>query len=763
VQGHDDQAADADASPRALRKQALIAYGVAAAASMLAGFVLLRLWRADLRVPFDYHGDALYFEMVVKAVVDHGWFLTNPNLGAPGVLAMHDFPSADSLHLLIIKVMSWVSSDWALIYNLYFLLGFPLITMSALAVFRHFRVAYVPALAASLLFAFLPSRLLMGEVHYFLSIFYEVPLAILVALWVAGDDPPLDWRRRRGRTLAAIAICLLVAGTGVYYAFFAGALIALGGIWGALRRRAPRNALAGLMLTGVIMTGLGLQGIPNVAYHLKHGANAEAATRQIQEAEVFGLRVAQLLLPATEHRVPVLRQLKRRYDAAAPFPGESSTSSLGVVGGVGFLVLLGTLLLPVGEGRPRRDLWRALGVLNLLALLIATTGGFGSLFALLVTPDIRTYLRMHVFIGFLALFAVVLLLERLASRVGRGRAAAACAVVLAIGIFDQVTPLAVRDYARVKSFYVGDAALVRGIEAAMPARAMILELPYQVFPEGGPSTGGLPLDYKPLRPSFHSRSLHWSYPAMRGRPVDAWAQRIAALPPADLVRAASEAGFDGILINRKGYTDHGAKIEAALLEILGPSAARAVAAEHAFFSLVEHNRQALAAVPPEERARRRELAAHTLFLRWTGGFYAAESGPHGPFRWSSGTGDIVIDNSASFDRLVTLSLQVKTADPPTTLTMGGDLLAETATVGAAGLPITRTLRLAPGLHTISMSAEGKPAYAPWDPRRLVWRVENVGFAELPSPAPPSLAPPSPAPPSSAPPSLAPPPPPPVPP
>src|SRR5262249_21782656 len=151
--------------------------------------------------------------------------------------------------------------------------------------------AYAPALAGSLLYAFLPSRLIIGEGHYFLYIFYQVPLAILVALWAAGDDPPIGWRRGRRRTLTAIAICALIAGTGIYYACFAGALIALGGIWGAARRRSARNALAGLMLTGAIATGLGLQAVPNVVYHWRHGSNSAVAAREPREAEVNGMRI----------------------------------------------------------------------------------------------------------------------------------------------------------------------------------------------------------------------------------------------------------------------------------------------------------------------------------------------------------------------------------------------------------------------------------------------------------------------------------------
>src|SRR5262249_30104437 len=150
-------------------------------------------------------------------------------------------------------------------------------------------------------------------------------------------------------------------------------------------------------------------------------------------------------------------------------------------------------------------------------------------FALLVTPEIRNYARMHVFVGFLGLFASVLLLERLTGRWPR-LGIAACLLVLAIGLIDQVTPPAVRQYAQVKARYDGDAAFVRAIEAAMPARAMIFQLPYQSFPEGIPTGGGTSPEYLPLSPYLHSRSLHWSFAAMRGRSVDVWAERVSALP-----------------------------------------------------------------------------------------------------------------------------------------------------------------------------------------------------------------------------------------
>ncbi|HWJ56963.1 MAG TPA: hypothetical protein VNR90_12085, partial [Vicinamibacterales bacterium] len=328
-------------------------YAAVALAALVEAVIVLRLWRADLRVPFNVRGDSVFFEMMVKAVVDHGWYLTNPQLGAPGVLTLHDFPQADALHLLVIKVMTLFSSDWALLFNIYYLLGFPLIAVSALAVLRHFRVAAPPAFAASLLYAFLPSRLLVGEAHFYLAIYYQVPLAILVALWVAGEEPPLlvpgerPWRPRlalrRRRSLAAIAIALLVSGTGVYYAFFAGVLIAVAGVWTALDRRSPRHALAAAAVCAVIVAGLGVQSVPTLLYVHRAGTNPAPAHRPVGEAETYALKIAPMLLPVNGHRIAALSDLKYRYDRASATAPEVSATSLGVVGAAGFLILLGFL------------------------------------------------------------------------------------------------------------------------------------------------------------------------------------------------------------------------------------------------------------------------------------------------------------------------------------------------------------------------------------------------------------------------------------
>jgi phosphoglycerol transferase len=703
-----------------------------AALSILAAVLMLQLWKANLRVPFDYGGDALLMALWLKTIVDHGWSLVNPSLGAPGGLDLHDFPpQADHLHLLIIKMMSWLSSDWALLLNVYFLLGFALIAGSSFVVLRHFRVALGPAVVASLLYAFLPCRLLKGEVHLYLDTFFQVPLGILVALWVCSDDPPLPrpgrgLRRLHGRPVAAVAISALLAVTGVYFAFFTGILIVVGGAWASCIRRTWRNALAGIALTGVIILGLTAGALPTLVHWSNHGRNPHVATRRHAESEIYGMKVAQLLLPATGHRVPALRHLKERYDASAPNV-ESALTGLGAVAGTGFLALLGFILLPPRGSRTRDDLLRKLAALNLVAVLVGTIGGFGSLIALLITPQIRVYSRMNVVIAFLSLFALSLLAQRISER-WRRLSIVALPLVLVFGLLDQVTLPAVRPYAHVQAAFHRDADFIHAIEANVPPGAMVFQLPYHSFPEAGPQERAH--DYDQLRAYLHSRLLRWSYPTIRGRSGGAWASAVSQLDAARLVETLSDAGFLGILVDRYGYPDSGAQLEGALTDLLGLESVASADGRQAFFSLSAYAKRAQAGRTPDELRRRRELALKPVLLLWGAGFFGEERSNDTRFRWCSGSCELIIENGREVELEASLTMTLAAARPPAELVIEGNLLSERLALLETGTPIVRTMRVPPGRHSIRLSSDGKPAIAPGDQRRLIWRAENAALEEI---------------------------------
>jgi phosphoglycerol transferase len=431
------------------------------------------------------------------------------------------------------------------------------------------------------------------------------------------------------------------------------------------------------------------------------------------------------------HRIPALRRLKERSDRASGLPPSESTSiGLGVVGSVGFLALLGVMLLRRRRAHGRAQLLRSLAVLNLLAVLLAAMGGFGYLLALIVAPEIRGYSRMSVIIAFLSLFAVVLLLERLCGprrRLGWG----AAAIVAVVGLFDQVTPAAVRSYESVKDAYLRDAWFADRIEASVPQNAMIFQLPYHRFPEGGPVLELRMADYDHMRTYLHSRTLRWSYPAIYNRAADAWISSVSQRPAAELLEAASATGFAGILIDRNGYPDAGAEIEAAFGDKLGRPSAVSPDKRLAFFSLEAYNTTASANLSQAARAERRRSALETVALRWMDGFFGPERGPKGTFHWCPDACQVQIENPAALPLTATIKMTLFAAQPPTSVDIEGDLLAEHLELPRAGAPLVRTVVVSPGRHVLRFSSRGAPAQVPLDPRRLVWFVQSADIETQP--------------------------------
>jgi phosphoglycerol transferase len=555
------------------------AYTGTIAACLVVLLWIMRLWHADFAVPFSYEGDALFYGALIKGGLDNGWYLRNRFLGMPAGLDLPDYPMSEGVHLLLLKVMSLGISDYAVLLNLYYLLTFPLTVLTSMFVFRRFKISYPTAIVGSLLFAFLPYHFFRGEAHLFLASYFLIPLMIMVILWVCLDQPMFSvaegngdtqrrWAGSRGMT--GIAICVLVASAGVYYALFAGFFLLVAGVFACCYTRSRRPLLTSGVLLAVLCLAFLVNVSPSILYAYRHGKNPSALERPAKEAEIYGMRIAQLLLPVTGHRVPYLASLKASYNRWTPLVNENDFASLGAIGSCGFLALLGWLIFRRPD-MANADLFNSLAVLNISAVLLATMGGLGSLFAGAVTAKIRAYNRISVYIAFFSLLAVVLLLDRPAQRCATSKArswlvAGALGLLLPIGILDQTTAHFVPPYERLRAAYFNDADFVRRVEASVPENAMIFQLPYVPFPEH-PSVHRMAV-YSHFRGYLHSKTLRWSYGAMKGREGDGWQRQVAGQPLPEMLKALIAAGFRGIYVDRFGYVDQGAEMEAELSKLL---------------------------------------------------------------------------------------------------------------------------------------------------------------------------------------------------
>ena len=517
-----------------------------ALAVLLSGIVVVLGYRLSverLRLPLHYGDDGLLILPLVKATIERGSHWRNERLGAPGIQETHDFPVVDHFHFAMIWLLGQCIPDVVVVFNVYYLLGYPLAALTATLVLWRLGVSQWVAAMCGLLYAFQPYHTLRFQSHYFLSAYYLVPFALLYAVEIGMGKLPF-FRKERGwqAPIVAIVVAAVTASGGAYYAFFASGLLFVGGLSGWVNTGRFRAFAAALVMVGTIfLVGL-LNHAPAIAYSFSNGHNTSVHERRAVEAENYGLRLIELFLPPYEHKLASFRNVRDTYYSTdrerSIMQNESNSSSFGIAGAVGLFLLLATCVC----GLHRDRMLRVTAGLALAAFLIGTVSGIGAAFAVMISAQVRAYNRISIFLAFLALLAVARWLDWLLT--GRRRIVRVLALVAltGIGMYDQ-TPRSwfptgpEGDYDQTE--YRRDARYYAEMEAQLP-EGMVMTLPYTEWPE---------TNYDHVRGYLHTKRLRFSYGAMKGRDADYWLRELAEGPVDDLVERAVFRGFEGIHFN----------------------------------------------------------------------------------------------------------------------------------------------------------------------------------------------------------------------
>ena len=540
------------------RREAAFAAAAAGLAS-LGATIFLRLWDADVRVPFSYSGDGTLNLTLIKTVMERGWFYENPRLGAPSGQQLYDYPvlSGDGLHVVFFWLAGLFTADPSVVMNVFFLLTFPVTAVVTYLVLRRLAVGPEVALVIAVLYTLTPYHFMRGEVHLFLAAYYVVPIGAYLALSV------LDGRARIGLATGALAALVALASGSFYYSAFTVLLVAVAAVLRFFASRDRRAFLPAGFVVGVILAVSLVQLAPTIVYRVANGTNEEVAKRYWFESENYSLRLTQLLLPVDGHRIDALASRKAEYTEQIP-QNEGRAATLGIVASVGFLWLLAVVLLAVVGAWPGVIArYRGIAALTLASVLVGTTGGLATLLAV-AWPQIRAWNRLSIFIAFFALLAVGLLLESLRPRLPALGFGALLAGLLVLGALDQTSSFFIPPHAGLAADYRADQSWYRSVERQLGNEASVVQLPHEPFPE--PPLGPRPI-YEPAKAYLHTSDARWSWGAMRGRPDD-WSALYATRPAAELVPAAREAGFEAIVVDKFAYPDGGAATEADLRRVL---------------------------------------------------------------------------------------------------------------------------------------------------------------------------------------------------
>lgn len=560
--------------------------------------------RWSLSTPLDSSGDSVFFLAKAKMLMEPGGVLHSDRLAAPLAAAWYDFPSDSHLHWACTRLVGLVSRDPVVLVNATYLLSFPLITLTTMLAMRAVGMRPMFAALTGLLFATQAFHYWRGVRHLNLSCYALVPLGLLLCVWVFQDRPlfftrddqgHLRWTFHRWPSIVAILTAVLVGLDFAYFVVFAGLLLCMTIVTSVGRCRHLMPAARGAVILGIVGMSFLVNLAPTTLARQSHGPNLDEqftyTQRHWRSSERWGLRLAAMLAPAEYSRLPGLAAVGNEYRSRSTSTDRAALSSnpIGFVASLGLLaVLLRCLLATRIGGNP--VLMHLVPVLTVGLMVIASTGGLGMVFSLLVTPVVRCYDRMGLLVALLSLvFGLGMLSEALGHCRSRGARVAEAVVgltLLVVGAADQIPRFPAETWTPLTQQHVRDAAFFGRIEDLAPEGQVFQwphfgmlqhRLPKAVQKGIGP--------YGHLLAFIHTSTVHWSFGGVPGRPPSDLLNTVAAMEPTAMVAALANLGFTGIEVDRRGCDDGGRGFEAALAEQLGGPSAVSEDGARAYYSL----------------------------------------------------------------------------------------------------------------------------------------------------------------------------------
>lgn len=697
-----------------------------------------RLWHFDLTVPLAYRNDALYFLVAVKALGENAWNYFIPRLGAPFGLEGLDFPINCTLDFAMMKLGMILFGAPGLVVNLYWILSVSLAAAFAALFFRFLRVRPIPSITFGVLFGIIPFVFFRSVAHLNL-VTYLVPASAYVAVGLARGDLLRAWLTRKGSGLErsslrplflSLVICLAAGFTYIYWAFFTCVVVSLGAVIGFVR---SRNR-AGLALAGILVATVALAATLNMAASLRYwhsaGRNSELAFKRPSEADIYGLRIRQMLTPVESNGLPFLQRLREKI-VAGGFPedardaNESVSSALGTVGSLGFLLLLAVAVAScVSPAKPYFDENpRILAGLTLCLILLGHTGGFGGLFNIFVTSEFRCYNRVSPFISLFCFAILALSYDRFFGARHWLTQAATSIFLIGFAALDQIPLRFLQIHRLIETEFYQDKETFSSIESRLPSGAAVFQLPFTPFPL---DSGIHQLSYYAnAKPYLQTRTLRWSWGEMMGRHGN-WNRHTASLPAEKMLERVAYAGFSAVVINRGGYPDR--KLEDEIAGLTGVPLFASADGRWAFYDLQSYAAKLRATMSGEAWQMREQKARFPIGLDWKGAFSILETSGDKRWRWCGRYGELQIRNPSPGARTIEIrgeAQQPNSGSTPLVISAAGE--ERRLMLGEGPTPFSLGLSLPPhSTTTVHFRFDGPLLRAPNDPRELAFQL--TGFA-----------------------------------
>ena len=668
----------------------------------------LRVWDWRPGTPLGMTGDAPWMATLVRGYIEHGPYADNPLFGAPFELNTGWSSTGNDLHVWILTALGAFTDDPFTVLAIYFFLTFPLSAVSMYWLCRRYGVATPAAVMAGVLFSVVPGHQERFP-HLFLAAYWAVPFAAWVLIEIAGGRSVLTPRSPRAggdnrMRLVAAALALLAIGLGdVYYVAFTLILAVPLIVLRQLRRPNLRElfALALPLLVIVVPTLISI-GLARRRADRDPVTGGMPFGRTFLDSDRWAGQFVDLVLPWPGHRVPSLGARTQAYDALTGTTGE--ISAIGIVAVLGIAAVLAVVGAAVLRGRLGSvdPLVAALAVAVLLAAAFFTRGGLGALTAFLVTPQIRTWSRLFLFIALFGLLGIAWFVTRLSRRRdGQRHVVAASILLLFIGVLDQTNPGRAPDYAANRAQLSVLSTFTDDVEGQLGSDCSMFVLPVVGFPE---VNDDLWFDLMSL--GLASKDLRWSFGAIRGTAPADWQLGLSSDDGRRLVDDLASLDYCGVVVE-SSLTERSPVLASQLPTLLGQPVARSTDQRYAAYDL-RGSRQGLESRLGAAGVQARSQAVlHPLVASLTGAWAVDEaSGRRYPLGPSPAVG---LSNMSDAPVRVTLDVSVMGAEDGETqfFLEGLGTRSETKTLGPRERgELTFTATAPPGSSSVGIGTGG---------------------------------------------------------
>lgn len=692
----------------------------------------LHVLHRDIATPYMFNGGDVLSETAGFAFINEtGTWTRSDRTGAPfGMESSTPITYADNFGNFFKVLLVKLFGNPFVAFNIYYLLLFPQIAIIAFLVMRSMRISHIMSYLGAVTYAFLPAIFLRGQGHLVVSSYQFVPLGILLSYWIFSDENFLNsgmnfWKYRRN--IMAIIMVILIGSNGIgYYPIFSCFFIAVTGVSCLIKNKRFFDMIKSVKLCACVAVVFLLNCTPYLL-SLFSDTYSESFSRNAEGAEIYGLKIIQMLLPINGHGIEPLQKIITQYNTYAPLVNENQYAYLGIIGAIGFLVLLFVLFTKKYDKRII-----LLSELNVFAVLLGTVGGLSSVISFTFFRMIRSYNRISVCIAFLTIASVCILCDKIfqSNKVNGLLKKNICMLlvicVFAVSIWEQCDGVGgeVRsiEAIRVTEHMVDDLEnYFDEVEDKIGEGAMIYCLPYHRFPEGGweHNMGNSEL----YIPYLFTDTLKWSFGSLYGTVGDLWNQKVSQLPTEYMLEQLSICGFDGVYVNGNAYEEEELNVLLGeLKENLDVEPIRDNGINYVF-SMNKYNEFINANFTDEEILNSMETYLG-IFLKMGSGFSHTESNSDGlRWNWCDKNGEIELYNLLDKKMPVNLVFTFATShsEQYNLYIEYGDN-TYTYPISNEAAKISLPIEVVSGKSIVKFSTDAPQIKAPSDPRSLYFRL-----------------------------------------